>query len=114
MINLEIWYFLISGAIGVAAGYGISIKSGSPYDKFEQTNDPGLGIFVNTGTLYATLALIIGTVVSEWPPEGQEQIRTASTLEDVVFYFSVIFTAAIITRILALIWYVERGPQNSN
>lgn len=61
---------------------------------------------INLAALYATLILIIGTVVSKWPPEGQKEWFPA-LLNDGVFIFSVIFTGLIVLRILLLIWKTD-------
>lgn len=71
----------------------------------ETTNEEETSL-VNLAALYATLILIIGTVISEWPPEGQKEWFPA-ILSDILFVFSVIFTALIVLRILLLIWKTD-------
>jgi len=61
-------------------------------------------LFVNTGVLYATIILVVGTVVSEWPPEGQ---HFPEPLEEAIFFPSVFITVAIFVRIALLIYRVE-------
>jgi hypothetical protein len=68
----------------------------------ETTNEEEPSL-VNLAALYATLILIIGTVISEWPPEGQKEWFPA-VLNDGLFVLSVLFTALIVLRILLLIW----------
>jgi hypothetical protein len=65
--------------------------------------DPSL---INLAALYATLILIIGTVISEWPPEGQKEWFPAF-VSDGLFVLSVVFTAGIMLRILLLIWNTD-------
>ena len=71
----------------------------------ETTNEEEPSL-INLAALYATLILIIGTVVSEWPPEGQKEWFPA-ILNDALFVLSVIFTALIVLRILLLIWKTD-------
>lgn len=71
----------------------------SPSNETEQRQ-----LFVNTGVLYATVILVVGTVVSEWPPEGQQ---FPEFLSDFVFFGSTFITAAIFVRIGLLIYRVE-------
>jgi len=71
----------------------------SPSNETEQQQ-----LFVNTGVLYATIILVVGTVVSEWPPEGQQ---FPELLADLVFFGSTFITAAIFVRIGLLIYRVE-------
>ncbi len=71
----------------------------SPSNETEQQQ-----LFVNTGVLYATIILVVGTVVSEWPPEGQQ---FPGFMEELVFYPSVFITTAIFVRIGLLIYRVE-------
>ncbi len=51
----------------------------------------------NLAVLYATLIIIIGTIVTEWPPERL----------DVVFWVSAVVTALIVVRIGLLIWDLD-------
>jgi len=71
----------------------------------ETTNEEEPSL-INLAALYATLILIIGTVISEWPPEGQKEWFPV-ILNDGLFVLSVIFTALIVLRILLLIWKTD-------
>jgi hypothetical protein len=64
------------------------------------------GSLINLAALYATLILIIGTVVSEWPPEGQKEWFPV-VVNDILFALSGIATFFIILRILILIWNTD-------
>ena len=57
---------------------------------------------INLAALYATLILIIGTVISEWPPEGQKEWFPV-WVNDALFVVSAIVTIGIVLRILILI-----------
>jgi len=70
--------------------------------EFEQKGQP----LINLAALYATVILIIGTVVSEWPPEGQEE-WFPTIFNDVLFVFSAVVTILITFRILLLIWQTD-------
>ena len=52
---------------------------------------------IDLAALYATLILIIGTVVSKWPPEGQKDWFPV-IFNDIVFVLSVIGTLLIVFR----------------
>lgn len=58
---------------------------------------------INLAALYATLILIIGTVISKWPPEGQKEWFPV-VFNDIMFVFSGVVTILITLRILLLIW----------
>ena len=51
----------------------------------------------NLAILYATLVIILGTIVTEWPPERL----------DSVFFVSVAITFLIVLRIVVLIWNLD-------
>lgn len=57
--------------------------------------DPDSG--TNLAVLYATLIIIIGTVVSEWPPKRL----------DAIFWISFFVTSLIVLRIGLLIWNLD-------
>jgi hypothetical protein len=59
---------------------------------------------LNTAILYATVALVLSGVVTEWPPEGQ---KTLPFLEDVVFFGTAFIAAIIVGRVTRLIYTVE-------
>lgn len=61
-------------------------------------------VSVNIAILYATLTLVISSVVSQWPPEGQAILPF---VEFIVFYVSVLVTAAIFGRVGRLIYELE-------
>jgi len=61
-------------------------------------------ISVNVAILYATLMLVIGSVVSQWPPEGQ---TLNPIFEDVIFYTSVFISAVIVGRVAKFIITLE-------
>jgi hypothetical protein len=59
---------------------------------------------VNLAILYATLALVLASIVSEWPPEGQV---FPDFLETDVFFGSALCAAVIVGRVGRLIVEVE-------
>ncbi|WP_435186902.1 hypothetical protein [Halobellus sp. EA9] len=61
-------------------------------------------VSLNTAILYATIALVLSGVVTEWPPEGQ---TTLPILEDVVFFGTAFVAAIIVGRVTRLIYKVE-------
>jgi len=57
---------------------------------------------IDLAALYATLILIIGTTISEWPPDGQKGWFPEG-FDDVLFVIFGIATILIFMRILLLI-----------
>lgn len=57
---------------------------------------------VNLAAPYAALILIIGTIISEWPPEDQKG-RFPVWVGDALFVVSAVVTVGIVLRILILI-----------
>jgi len=55
-------------------------------------------VYINLAVLYATLIIILGTVVTEWPPRRL----------DALFWTSSLITGVITLRILSLIYHIER------
>lgn len=66
---------------------------------------------INLGILYLTGALVIGTILSEWPPEGQS---TPPILGDVLFWVLVPLAGAFLLRVLWLIVDLERKRISQN
>jgi hypothetical protein len=57
--------------------------------------DPDVG--TNLGVLYATLIIIIGTIVTEWPPRRIDE----------VFILASIATSLIVLRVFHLIYKID-------
>lgn len=93
------------GVGGLLSGfYLVEQFGGSSQETDQSVNHEELDISVNTAILYLTVALVLSTVVIEWPPEGQ---RMLSGLEDPIFFGTVLIAAMIIGRVTRLIWKVE-------
>jgi hypothetical protein len=96
----------------VAVGLGVGLvgierltRDKSAAERNSQPTGPDeVQISLNTAILYATVALVLSGVVTEWPPEGQE---TLPFLEDVVFFGTAFIAAVIVGRVTRLIYKVE-------
>ncbi|MFB6083865.1 MAG: hypothetical protein ABEJ94_06445 [Halorientalis sp.] len=89
--------------VGLIVGYrGIPHHFDS--QTVQSTETPRDGAMANLGVLYATLILVIGTIVSEWPPAQNFPKGTG----DAVFVFSVAATAVIVGRVIRLIGQLEQ------
>lgn len=70
----------------------------------QPTGPDDVQVSLNTAILYATVALVLSGVVTEWPPEGQ---KTLPFLEDIVFFGTAFIAAIIVGRVTRLIYKVE-------
>ena len=106
-------WFVVTTLIGIGLGVLIANRSsmhddssGRPEFSAPSSDVDRRSLLTNAGVLYATLIIVIGSVVSNWPPEGQAFPQRFS---DVVFFGSILATAAITTRVGLLIYRVEMG-----
>lgn len=98
--------FVVVIALGASLGLGTERLLGSNMSarskRLQDSDD--LQVSVNTAILYATVALLLATVVSEWPPEGQP---TLPILEDLVFFGVGFAGSFIVGRVTYLLWTLE-------
>jgi len=70
------------------------------------TDSNDVQVSLNAAILYATIALVLSGVVTEWPPQGQTMLPW---LADVIFFSTVLVAAVIVGRVTRLIWKVEHN-----
>ena len=114
-VHANLVWFGVTTLIGIGLGVWIANRSsmhddssGRPEFSAPSNEVDRRSLLTNAGVLYATLILVVGSIVSNWPPEGQ---AFPQILSDAVFFSSVLATVAITTRVILLIHRVETGKQ---
>jgi len=93
--------------LGFGVGFfAIEYLTPDPEHKTTPTDSNDVQVSLNAAILYATIALVLSGVVTEWPPEGQTMLPY---LEDVIFFGTVLVAAVIVGRVTRLIWKVEQN-----
>jgi hypothetical protein len=109
MAVIEIFNFislLLVTIIGLVIGWNVLGEGRTEFGGHRPSNadEDSKQVPINLGILYGTLTLVIASIVSEWPPEGQ---RFPTLIEEIVFFGSVFLTAIIVGRVVNLIWVLE-------
>lgn len=66
-------------------------------------------VSINLAVLYATVMIIFGTILSEWPPDGQKEYIPV-VVGDLLMVTLGAISVLIFFRIVHLIWVLEEKP----